>query len=158
MKGSFGCLFYFRYSHMTNLDSLIPEVLKRSRTIAVVGLSAKSNRPSHEVAHYLQKTGYRIIPVNPGYAGTHILNELCYSSVRDAAVALSKENVKIDIVDCFRKSEAIMPIADDAISIGADCLWMQLGVINEDAAAKARANGMDVVMNHCIKIEHMQRL
>lgn len=143
---------------MTSIDFLISEVLKRSRTIALVGLSAKSNRPSHEVAHYLQKNGYRIIPVNPTYAGTHILNEHCYSSLRDAATALSKESVKIDIVDCFRKSEAIMPIAEDAINIGADCLWMQLGVINEDAAAKARANRMDVVMDHCIKIEHMHRL
>lgn len=143
---------------MTNLDSLIPDLLKRSRTIAVVGLSANANRPSHEVAHYLQKKGYRVIPVNPAYAGTHILNELCYSTLQDAAAALSKENTKVDIVDCFRKSDAIMPIAEDAISIGATCLWMQLGVINEDAAARAKANGMDVVMNHCIKIEHMHRL
>jgi uncharacterized protein len=135
----------------------IPELLKRSHTIAVVGLSAKSNRPSYEVAEYLQKHGYRIIPVNPAYAGTHILNELCYSSLPEAAAALAKDHMKIDIVDCFRKSEAIMPIAEDAITIGAACLWMQLGVVNEDAAARARANGISVVMDHCLKIEHMRQ-
>ena len=142
---------------MTQNPPSIPELLKRSHTIAVVGLSAKNNRPSYEVAEYLQKHGYRIVPVNPAYAGTHIMNELCYSSLQDAAAALAKDRVKIDIVDCFRKSDAIVPIAEDAIAIGAACLWMQLGVINEEAAAKARTNGMTVIMDHCLKIEHMQQ-
>ena len=140
---------------MTQANNSIPELLQRSRTIAVVGLSAKPNRPSHEVAHYLKQNGYRIIPVNPTYAGTHILGELCHATLHDAATALSKERVKIDIVDCFRKSEAIPPLVDEAIAIGAACVWMQLGIINEEAAANARANGIDVVMDHCIKIEHM---
>ena len=105
----------------------------------------------------MQEHGYRIIPVNPTYAGTYILNELCYATLKDAAKALSKENLKIDLVNCFRRSQAITPIADEAIAIGARCLWMQLGIINEEAADKATAAGMDVVMDHCIKIEHMRR-
>ena len=143
---------------MSHATDFIPALLKLSRTIAVVGLSEKTSRPSHEVARYLQEKGYRVIPVNPTYAGTHILGEYCYESLRAAAAALGKENVKIDIVDCFRKSEAIPPIADEAIVIGTRCLWMQLGVINEEAAAKARANGIEVVMDRCIKIEHMQEM
>jgi predicted CoA-binding protein len=140
---------------MTQVTNPIHALLKHSRTIAVVGLSAKTNRPSHEVAHYLQQNGYRIIPVNPTYAGTHILAEPCYATLKDAAAALSKENLRIDIVDCFRKSDAIPPIADESVEIGAHCLWMQLGVVNEEAAAKARANGLEVVMDRCTKIEHM---
>jgi predicted CoA-binding protein len=143
---------------MTFATVSIPAILAEGRTIAVVGLSAKTDRPSHEVARYLQTHGYRIIPVNPMYAGARILNEPCYASLTEAAVALVKDNVKIDIVDCFRKSEAIEPIADEAIAIGARYLWMQLGVVNEKAAAKARAAGLAVVMNRCIKIDHMNAL
>lgn len=133
----------------------IPTQLTTWRTIAVVGLSIKANRPSHEVAQYMQRHGYRIVPVNPTYAGSPILNEICYASLSEAATALAKDNVKIEIVDCFRKSDAILPIAEEAIAIGARCLWMQLGIVNEEAAAKARAAGLAVVMDHCIKIEHM---
>ncbi|OGB22067.1 MAG: CoA-binding protein [Burkholderiales bacterium RIFCSPLOWO2_02_FULL_57_36] len=140
---------------MTKTNNSIPDILQRSRTIAVVGLSAKTSRPSHEVADYLQQNGYRIIPVNPAYAGTYILDEYCYASLQEAASALSKEKIKIDIVDCFRKSDAILPIAEEAIAIGAPCLWMQLGVVNEEAAARARENGLEVVMDRCLKIEHM---
>lgn len=140
---------------MTKATSSIPDLLKRSHTIAIVGLSANESRPSHEVAQYLQRNGYRIIPVNPAYAGTHILEEYCYASLQDAASALSKDKIKIDIVDCFRKSDAILPIVDEAIAIGAPCLWMQLGVVNEEAANKASTHGLDVVMDRCIKIEHM---
>lgn len=140
---------------MTKANSSIPDLLNRSHTIAIVGLSANESRPSHEVAHYLQKNGYRIIPVNPAYAGTHILDEYCYPTLHDAASALSKDKIKIDIVDCFRKSDAILPIVDEAIAIDAPCLWMQLGVVNNEAAAKARAHGLDVIMDRCIKIEHM---
>lgn len=134
----------------------IPTLLTSWHTIAVVGLSVKTHRASHEVAHYMQRHGYRIIPVNPSYAGHHILNQYCYASLSEAAAALAKESIKIEIVNCFRKSEAIPPIADEAIAIGARCLWLQLGVINQDAAAKARAAGLAVVMDRCIKIEHMQ--
>ncbi|MGZ3235810.1 MAG: CoA-binding protein [Burkholderiaceae bacterium] len=142
---------------MKQTTDVISTVLASCHTIAVVGLSAKTNRASHGVSHYMQEHGYRIIPVNPVYAGTHILDELCYSSLEEAAKALSKNNLKIDLVNCFRQSNAISPIADEAIAIGARCLWMQLGIINEEAARKASAAGLDVVMDCCIKIEHMRR-
>jgi predicted CoA-binding protein len=103
----------------------------------------------------MQRQGYRIIPVNPMYAGTHILGEHCYASLTKAAEALAETNVRIDIVDCFRKSEAMVPIAEEAIAIRAQCLWMQLGVINDEAADKAHTAGLAVVMDRCIKIEHM---
>jgi len=138
-----------------SIDIDIPAVLKRARTIAVVGLSPDPQRPSNEVARYLQQHGYRIVPVNPSRAGQRILDESCHASLTEAASELKKSGEQIDIVDCFRRSEAIEPIADEAIAIGASCLWMQLGVINEAAASKARAAGLAVVMDHCMKIEHM---
>jgi uncharacterized protein len=120
-------------------------ILKHSRTIAVVGLSANWWRPSYFAAKYMQEHGYRVIPVNPQYQ--EVLGEKCYAGLRDIAE-------QVDIVDCFRRSEDIGPIAIDAIAIGAKVLWMQLGVINQEAAAKARAAGLDVVMDRCVKIEH----
>ena len=141
---------------MTSASESIPRLLADCRTIAVVGLSAKPNRPSYGVAHYMQAHGYRIIPVNPMYAGTHILDEYCYGTLTEAAAALAEKNIRIDMVDCFRKSEMIMPIAEEAIAIGARCLWMQLGVINQAAADKARAAGLATVVDYCLKIEHMQ--
>lgn len=139
---------------MTQEDKIIRDILATSRTIAVVGLSAKSERPSHEVAHYLQRHGYRIVPVNPTYAGTRILGEPCYATLHEAVAAIATDGARIDIVDCFRKSEHIMPVVDEAIAIGARCVWMQLGVVNDAAAAKAQAAGLAVVMDKCIKIEH----
>jgi predicted CoA-binding protein len=132
----------------------IPQILNESRTIAVVGLSNKPDRASHEVAEYLQSHGYRIVPVNPSYAGQQILGETVYASLQDAANALAPGGQRIDIVDCFRKSEDIPPLVRDAIAIRAGCLWMQLGIENQQAADLARAAGLDVVMDHCIKIEH----
>jgi len=120
-------------------------ILKTNRVIAVVGLSAKWHRPSYSVAKYMLEHGYRVIPVNPSYQ--EVLGQKCYPSLRDIPE-------KIDIVDCFRRSEEIMPIAEDAIAIGAKVLWMQIGVINEAAAKKARKAGLDVVMDRCIKIEY----
>jgi len=120
-------------------------ILSRSRTLAVVGLSAQWYRPSYFAAKYMQDHGYRIVPVNPGYA--EVLGQKCYPDLR----AIPDP---IDIVDCFRKSSDIGPIADDAIAIGARVLWMQLGVVNEEAAQRASAAGLDVVMNRCVKIEH----
>lgn len=120
-------------------------ILKNSKTIAVVGLSANWWRPSFFAAKYLQEHGYRIIPVNPTY--TEVLGEKCYKS-------LAEIPDKIDIVDCFRKSEEIPALAQEAIAIGAKCLWMQLGVVNEEAAKAARAAGLDVIMDRCVKIEH----
>ncbi len=130
----------------------IRQILEQARTIAVVGLSSKPDRASFEVASYLQEHGYRIVPVNPAYAGQQILGEQVYASLPEAAEALG--TAKIDVVDCFRKSEDIVPIARDAIAIGAGCLWMQLGIENQEAADLAAAAGLDVVMNHCMKIEH----
>lgn len=132
----------------------LDDLLRDARTIAVVGLSAQAQRPSHEVARYLQENGYRIIPVNPQYAGTHILGEHCYPTLTQAAQAVSAETGTIDIVDCFRRPEHIDAIVDEAIGIGAQCIWMQLGVENVAAAAKAKTAGLQVVMDKCIKIEH----
>src|SRR6187402_3547163 len=127
-------------------------ILGSCKTIAVVGLSPQWHRPSFFAAKYMQAHGYRIIPVNP--AATEVLGERAYPSVSVAAEALAREGGKIDMVDCFRKSADIPPIADEAIAIGARCLWLQIGVVNEEAAAKARAAGLDVVMDRCVKIEH----
>ncbi|RYE71449.1 MAG: CoA-binding protein [Oxalobacteraceae bacterium] len=132
----------------------IPQLLSAARTIAVVGLSSKPDRASHQVASYLQQHGHRIIPVNPTYAGQSILGEHCYATLAQVA----KEHGVIDIVDCFRKSEDILPIAEQAIAIGARCLWLQLGVVNEDAARLAQKAGMLVVMDRCLKIEHQALL
>jgi predicted CoA-binding protein len=132
----------------------IAQILNDSKTIAVVGLSSKPDRASHGVAHYLQEHGYRIVPVNPSYAGQQILGETVFASLQEAADALAASGQRIDIIDCFRKSEDIPPLARDAIAIRAGCLWMQLGIENQQAADLARAAGLDVVMDHCIKIEH----
>jgi len=132
----------------------IAQILKDSKTIAVVGLSNKPDRASYGVAEYLQQQGYRIIPVNPAYEGQEILGERVYSDLQSAADALAPNGTRIDIVDCFRKSEDIPPLARDAIAIRAGCLWMQLEIENQAAADLARAAGLDVVMNHCLKIEH----
>ena len=120
-------------------------ILRESRTVAVVGLSADWFRPSYFAAKYMQEHGYRVIPVNPRYA--EILGEKCYASLREVP-----EN--IDIVDVFRKTQDVMPIAEDAIAIGAKVLWQQLGVKNEAAAARASAAGLETVMDRCVKIEH----
>ena len=120
-------------------------ILREARTIAVVGLSADWYRPSYFAAKYMQEHGYRVIPVNPKYP--EILGEKCYRSLRDVPE-------KVDLVDVFRKTENVMPIADDAIAIGAKVLWQQLGVKNEAAAAKASAAGLEAVMDRCVKIEH----
>ena len=123
----------------------VRRILRRYKTLAVVGLSAQWHRPSHFAAKYMQEHGYRVIPVNPMYDA--VLGEKCYKSLRDIPE-------KVDIVDCFRKSEEIASLADDAIAIGAKVLWMQLGVRNADARAKAEAAGLQVVEDHCVKIEH----
>jgi predicted CoA-binding protein len=132
----------------------IPQILNDSKTIAIVGLSSKPERASFGVAEYLQGQGYRIVPVNPAYAGEEILGERVFATLQEAADALAPSGTRIDIVDCFRKSEDIPPLARDAIAIRAGCLWMQLEIENQAAADLARAAGLDVVMNHCLKIEH----
>jgi len=127
--------------------SELRHILGTCRTIAVVGLSPQWHRPSFFAAKYMQAHGYRIVPVNP--MASEILGERCYASLTAAAA-----DHHIDMVDCFRKSEDIPPLAEEAIAIGAKCLWMQLGVVNEAAAAHARAAGLSVVMDRCVKIEH----
>ena len=132
----------------------IAQILKDSKTIAIVGLSNKPERASFGVAEYLQQQGYRIIPVNPAYAGQQILGETVYATLQEAADTLASAGTRIDVVDVFRKSEEVQPIAKDAIDVRAGALWMQLGIENQVAADLARAAGLDVVMNHCMLIEH----
>lgn len=132
----------------------IPDILEATRTIAIVGLSTRPERASHGVASYLQTQGYRIIPVNPSYAGQEILGELVYADLQQAAAALAPSNTRIDLVDCFRNAESITPIARDAVAVRAGTLWMQLGIANPAAAALASAAGIDVVMDRCLKVEH----
>jgi uncharacterized protein len=141
---------------MDQEEQVIRDILAGSRIIAVVGLSSRPDRPSHEVAQYLQRHGYRIVPVNPAYAGTHILGEHCYATLGEADAAVKKEGSRIDVVDCFRRSAEVGTAVDEAIAIGAHCVWMQLGVIDEAAAVRAEKAGLKVVMDRCIKIEHMQ--
>ena len=127
----------------------IPELLRASRVIAVVGLSNKRYRPSYGVAEYMQREGYRIIPVNPNE--TEILGEKCYARLEDIPGP-------IDIVDIFRRSEFVLPVVESAIRIGAKAVWMQEGVEHEDAAQKARDAGLAVVMDRCILKEHSRYL
>lgn len=128
-------------------DSYLRSILQSAKTIAIVGASGNWNRPSYIVMKYLQEKGYRCIPVNPGLAGQDLLGETVYENLK--AIPFP-----VDMVDIFRNSEAAGPIADDAIAIGADVVWMQLGVRNDAAANRARAAGVQVVMNRCPKIEY----
>ncbi len=122
-------------------------ILTTYHTIAMVGLSADPIRPSHFAAIYMLAEGYDVIPVNPRYAGQEILGQHVYGS-------LSEIPRPVEIVDVFRKPQDVPPLAEEAVSIGAKVLWLQLGVVNEEAAARARAAGLDVVQNRCVKIEH----
>jgi predicted CoA-binding protein len=121
------------------------EILSFSRVVAVVGLSSKPDRPSYKVASYLKEQGYKIIPVNP--AEREILGELCYPD-------LASIPELVDVVDVFRRSEEVSPIVEEAIRIGAKAVWMQEGVINEEAAARAREAGLLVVMDKCMRKKH----
>ena len=132
----------------------IEQILRSARTVAVVGASDKPERASNEVASYLQSQGYRIIPVNPAYAGRRILGETAYATLQQAADALASEGMRIDVVDVFRKAEDVPPVAKDAIDVRAGTLWMQLGIESQVGADLARAAGLDVVMDHCMLIEH----
>jgi uncharacterized protein len=123
----------------------IRRILAKSRTLAIVGLSAQWHRPSYFAAKYMQEHGYRIVPVNPMY--DEILGEKCFKSLRDIPHP-------VDVVDCFRKSAEIPALAEDAIAIGAKVLWMQIGVRSDVARARAEAAGLEVVENRCVKIEH----
>jgi len=134
-------------NHDDYSEDYIRGILRQVNVIAMVGASPNWNRPSYFAMKYLQAKGYRVIPVNPREAGNEILGEKVYGALTDIPVP-------VDMVDCFRNSDAIPPIADEAIKIGAKVLWMQLGVRSDAAAATAEAAGLKVVMNRCPKIEY----
>ncbi|MFS4438478.1 CoA-binding protein [Paracoccaceae bacterium GXU_MW_L88] len=131
----------------------IDEILTRTKTIALVGFSPKPERASHAVGHYLAHHGYRVIPINPGIAGEKHLGEITYASLADIP-----DEIHVDMVDIFRRSEDIPPVVGEALAAFPDgegrTIWMQLGIQNEEAAQVARAAGWDVVQNKCTKIEH----
>lgn len=127
-------------------DNEIRAELQRARTVAVVGLSNRPERDSFAVARFLQRNGYRVLPVNPNLH-ERVLGEQPYASLRDI-----KEHV--DIVDIFRRSEFVPPVVEDAIAIGADTVWMQLGIVNVAAAQRAQRAGLGVAMDRCMAIEH----
>ncbi len=124
------------------------KILASAKTIAVVGLSADPRRPSHGVARYLQRAGYRIIPVNPNV--DEVLGECAYPGLQQVPHP-------VDVVEVFRRSEFVGPIVDDAIAIKASAVWLQDGLVDEEAAARARASGLDVVMDDCMMRRHAQR-
>ena len=130
-------------------DEDIAELLTNARTIAMVGASDRPDRPSNGVMRFLQAHGYRVIPVNPQITGEHLQGEFVWRE-------LSQIGEPIDIVGIFRRPDAAGEVVDQAIAVGAKAVWMQLGVIDEPAAARAEAAGLKVVMNHCIKIEIMR--
>ena len=127
----------------------IAHILAACRTVAVVGLSPKPHRDSYEIAQYMQAQGWRIVPINPAAQVNEILGETVYPSLVEAA-----KHVQIDLVDVFRNSADVPPVADEAITIGAKALWLQLGMGHADAAQKARAAGLLVVQNKCLLVEH----
>ena len=131
----------------TVLDDItnLLRILRSCRTIAVVGLSNEWHRPSFFAAKYMQQQGYRVIPVNPRYE--QVLGERCYPSLTDIAD-------KVDMVDVFRRTDDVLPIARQAVQIGARCLWQQIGVMNLEADLLVQSAGLDSVMNRCVKIEH----
>ncbi len=130
------------------MDDRIGEILKSSHIIAVVGLSSKPHRPSFGVSRYIQSAGYRIIPVNPNEK--EVLGERAYPRLEDVPV-------KVDIVNIFRRSDEVVPVVASAIAIGAKTVWMQEGVVHQEAGETARKAGLNVVMDRCILKEHVKR-
>lgn len=128
-------------------DAAVRELLRKARTIAVVGLSNKVSRPSHVVAAYLQQQGYRILPVNPQLVGQTFLGQPCVAQLEDL-------QEPVDIVDVFRRTDDVLPVARSAVIIGARCLWQQLGVAHVEAAEQVQSAGLVSVMDRCLKIDH----
>jgi predicted CoA-binding protein len=135
---------------MPDTTATMNDILTRYRTVAVVGLSPKSHRDSYEVAQYMQSHGWRIIPINPN--ASQILGETAYPSLQEAA-----RHHSIELVNVFRNSADVPPVVIDAIAVGAKAIWMQLGVVHEEAAQQARAAGLAVVQDKCLKVEHRNR-
>ena len=131
---------------MTDIDDAIRKILNSVRTVAIVGASDKKERASHGVMKFLQEKGYRCIPVNPRLSGQELLGEAVHATLADIPE-------HVDMVDVFRRPQDTVPIADEAVRIGADVLWMQLGVVNEEAARRAIVGGLDVIMDRCPAIE-----
>jgi len=125
----------------------IAQLVSKPLTVAVVGLSPKPHRDSFGVAQYMQAHGWRIVPINPN--ASEILGEKAYATLTEAA-----QHERIDLVDVFRNSDDVPPVVDEAIAIGAPAIWLQLGIAHDDATAKARAAGLRVVQNKCLKVEH----
>ena len=123
----------------------VQRILETTKTIAVVGLSDKPDRDSYQVAAYLQQQGYRIIPINP--RAKEVLGEKAYASLREISEP-------VEVVQIFRRAEEVLPIVDDAIAVGAKVIWMQSGIVNEDAAARAEAAGLKVIMDACMRSAH----
>ena len=132
-------------------DEKIRQLLASAKIIALVGASSKEQRPSYRVMAYLQQAGYRVIPVNPGQEGKQLLGEKVYARLADI-------DLPIDIVDIFRRADTVQEVIDEAIAVKAGAVWMQLGIVNEDAALVAREAGLKVVMDRCTKIEHARLL
>lgn len=135
-----------------NQQPAVDHILKHCRTVAVVGLSPKTHRASYEVSAYMQRQGWRIIPVNPLAKVPEILGEKVYASLTEAA-----KHERIDLVDVFRNSEDVPPVAAEAIAIGAKALWLQLGITNDSACAKAAKAGLQVVQDKCLLVEHRRQ-
>ncbi|KAL3933160.1 MAG: hypothetical protein SGARI_003772 [Bacillariaceae sp.] len=135
-------------SSALNSEATIRKILTNSKTIALVGASPKPERPSNYVMKFLLDHNYNVIPINPGLEGQELYGKTVYGSLSSIP-----KSVEIDMVDIFRNSAAVPPIVDEAISVGAKYIWMQMGVMNEEAAAKAKKNGMEVVQDACPKVE-----
>jgi hypothetical protein len=141
---------------MDNQSAIIDEMLRTAKTIAVVGMSDKASRASHHIGKYLAENGYRVFPVNPTLR--EILGSPCYPDLEAAQAAAHAENgAGIDLVDVFRASDNVPPIVDDVIHLGIPYLWLQDGVIHEEAVARARAAGVKCIQNDCIYREHAKR-
>ena len=138
-------------SSPSTLADDMQHILTHCRTVAVVGLSPKTHRASFEVSQYMQAQGWRIVPINPN--ASSILGEICYPSLTEAA-----RHHRIELVNVFRNSEDVPPVVDEAIAIGAQAVWLQMGVVHDVAAEKARAAGLRVVQNKCLMVEHRKFL
>ncbi|QDY68684.1 CoA-binding protein [Qingshengfaniella alkalisoli] len=136
---------------MDETDRQIETILRRTKVIALVGASAKPERPSHYVGEFLRSKGYRVIGINPGLAGQELYGEIVYASLSDIPAS-----IPVDMVDIFRRSEQVGPVVDEALEVlpGLHTIWMQIGVTNEEAAERAQAKGIDVVQNRCPKAEY----